>query len=229
MTLSAAILHHHFNLQQHIKGIKLPQNVEWLFPYSDKEAQRVMEVFYNKFYHDRLPRSLIFGINPGRLGGGLTGIPFTDPVKLFEKCDIENAFIKKSELSAKFIYEVVDQWGGPGKFYQQFYISSLCPLGFIKNGINYNYYDDKALTRAVTPFIVQNIWDQIRICTSARNIAFCLGEGKNFTFFQALNDKHGFFERVIPLPHPRWIMQYRSKSIKHFLELYLERLGQSSM
>jgi hypothetical protein len=227
--LSSLILKHHFNLQEHIKGIKLPQKVNWLLPYSSPESQRVMTLFYKKYYQDLFPRTPIFGINPGRHGGGLTGIPFTDPVKLKEICNIENSFLKKTELSAKFIYQVIDQWGDPERFYRQFYISSLCPLGFVKDGVNYNYYDDKALTRAVTPFIVQNIWDQIRICKSARTIAYCLGEGKNFTFFKELNHTHGFFEQVIPLPHPRWIMQYRSKSINLFLEMYLHRLAQSSM
>ncbi|KAK6020320.1 MATE domain protein [Ostertagia ostertagi] len=33
----------------------------------------------------------------------------------------------------------------------------MSPLGFVKDGVNMNYYDDKKLQDAVTPFIVENI------------------------------------------------------------------------
>ncbi|MEP7322435.1 MAG: uracil-DNA glycosylase family protein [Saprospiraceae bacterium] len=223
--ISDHILSYHFDLEQSISTIKLPKLVEWLLPYSGNETQRIMTLFYKKYYHDQSPRTLIFGINPGRLGGGLTGIPFTDPVKLIEECQIENSFPKKPELSAQFIYQVIHQWGGLDRFYSQFYISSLCPLGFIKEGVNYNYYDDKILTNSVTPFIVQNIIAQKKIGRSDSKVAYCLGEGKNFDFFNRLNAEHHFFDKIIPLPHPRWIMQYRRKSINQFLDLYIERLG----
>ncbi len=39
-------------------------------------------------------RYLILGINPGRFGGGITGIPFTDPIRLQNICGIENDFQK---------------------------------------------------------------------------------------------------------------------------------------
>ena len=49
-------------------------------------------------------RHLLLGINPGRFGGGVTGIPFTDPIRLQNVCGIENNFEKKQELSSVFIY-----------------------------------------------------------------------------------------------------------------------------
>ncbi len=220
------ILAYHFNLKS--PKVKLPRKIEWLLPYTMPETQRVMQLFYSKYYQDDQPRTLIFGINPGRLGGGLTGIPFTDPKILSETCHFENSFLKKSELSAQYIYKVIEAWGGLKSFYAQFYISSLCPLGFVKEGLNYNYYDDKVLSKVVSPFIIQNIMDQKKICHSDSKIAYCLGEGKNFDFFNRLNETHHFFNKIIPLPHPRWIMQYRRKTLQHFLEVYLERLAQSS-
>jgi len=36
----------------------------------------VADEFYHKYYNDYNSRLLILGINPGRFGGGLTGIPF---------------------------------------------------------------------------------------------------------------------------------------------------------
>ena len=45
-----------------------------------------------------------------------------------------------------------------------------------------------------------------------RDVAFSLGKGTNYKFLKKLNEDHQFFDKVIPLPHPRWIMQYRRKS-----------------
>lgn len=224
-SIARRVLDYHFNLKKSIQGLQLPKGVDWLFPYSEKETRRVMTAFYNRYYHDIQPRKMIFGINPGRFGAGLTGVPFTDPVKMKEACGIDNAFDKKPELSAQFIYAMIATLGGPGEFYSTFYITSLSPLGFVRDGINYNYYDDPALARAVRPFITGNIRDQIKIAGSDADKAYCLGEGKNFQYFSKLNGEHHFFREIIPLPHPRWIMQYRRKSMERFLDLYKERLS----
>lgn len=225
---SERILKYHFSLDKLIGKIKLPKKIEWLYPYHASTTQRVMTEYYGQFYADNLPRTLIFGINPGRFGAGLTGIPFTDPQQLIEICDIKNDFPKKPEISAKFIHSVIAGLGGLQKFNSQFYISSLCPLGFVKNGINFNYYDDKLLEKRVTPFIVQNIGEQKKLVNANENCVFCLGEGKNYEYFSKLNDKHHFFNCIIPLSHPRWIMQYRRKMVKDYIESYIAKLNQSS-
>lgn len=54
-----------------------------------------------------------------------------------------------------------------------------------------------------------------------RDVVFCLGRGKNFAFLEYLNKKHDFFEKIIPLDHPRYIMQYKSKAIGEFILFYL--------
>jgi len=77
---------------------------------------------------------------------GITGIPFTDPVKL-EVLGIANDFQKKRELSSDFVYQMITAFGGANKFYQTFYISAISPLGFTKDEKNLNYYDVKRLTR----------------------------------------------------------------------------------
>ena len=61
---------------------------------------------------------------------------------------------------AIYVGEVIDAYGGPERFYGDFYINSPCPLGFIKatekgKAVNYNYYDSKELTRAVYPFMIE--------------------------------------------------------------------------
>ena len=184
--------------------------------------------FYRKYYSDNNPRRIILGINPGRFGAGATGIPFTDTVRLKEKCGLEPSGSKTYETSSVFIYEMIERYGGTYKFYGDYYISSVSPLGFTKTGpngkdLNYNYYDSSELTEAVYEFAVDSIKKQLEFGID-REIAFCLGTGKNFRFLSKLNAGYGFFEKIIPLEHPRFIMQYRAKQKDSFLFAYVETL-----
>ncbi|MEP6794154.1 MAG: uracil-DNA glycosylase family protein [Saprospiraceae bacterium] len=177
-----------------------------------------MTLFYHKYYNDVKKRTFILGINPGRFGAGITGIPFTDPIRL-ESLGIENSFQKRQELSSVFIYDMIRDHGGPEIFYTEYYIASLSPLGFVKDGRNYNYYDDRGLAEAVKPFIIQNIESQIKFGADLHKV-FCLGQGKNFEFLKELNQEYKWWKEVIPLPHPRWVMQYKLKQKESFIELY---------
>ena len=49
---------------------------------------------YQKFFSDNNQRVFVLGINPSRLGGGITGIPFTEPKNIKEKLGIQNRIIK---------------------------------------------------------------------------------------------------------------------------------------
>lgn len=206
-----------------IPDLALPTGFAWLYPYDAAETRRVMEAFYTKYYQGCQERTFLFGINPGRLGAGVTGVPFTDPVRLEANCGIVNAFDKKQELSAQFVWQFIRVLGGPELFCQDFYITSVVPLGFVKAGININYYDDRNLMKAVEPFAVWNIKTQIEM-GARREAAICLGEGANYKFFSVLNQKHGFFNEVVALPHPRWVMQYRRKQLDAYLEKYVAAL-----
>ncbi|MBP7238664.1 MAG: DUF4918 family protein [Saprospiraceae bacterium] len=198
--------------------VKLPHGIEWLLPYSEKETRTCMTTFYNHFYNDQKQRTFILGINPGRFGAGLTGVPFTDPIRL-KQLGIDNSFPAKPELSSVFVYEMIAACGGPEKFYKQFYITSLSPLGFVKNGKNYNYYDDPQLSKVIRPFIIRNIETQLKFGADTSKV-FCLGQGKNFEYLSKLNNEYQWWERVIPLPHPRWVMQYRLRKKEEFVEQY---------
>lgn len=211
-----------FNNQLSLQ-VQLPESVEVMNPFENKTTVKLAKSFYNKYYSDSNPRKLILGINPGRLGGGVTGVPFTDPVKMQENCGIPNDLQKKTEPSAGFIYDMINAYGGPDKFYSKYFIHAVCPLGFTKNGINYNYYDDKALEKAVTPFILDSL-NQILSFHINKEVCFCLGNGKNFKFLNNLNQHHQFFKKVVPLPHPRWVVQYRRKRYREFIEMYLKEL-----
>ena len=205
---------------------KVPVNIEVMNPFLDSDSFTITKTFYHKYYNDDLRRTMILGINPGRFGGGVTGVPFTDPVKLEQECEIPNGLSKKIELSADYIYRMIRAYGGPVEFYNRFYISAVSPLGFTKDGKNANYYDMKELQDGLHEFIVDCLQKQINFGMNTE-VCFCLGEGQNFKFLSKLNDRYKFFDKIIPLAHPRFIMQYRRKKIDAYIEDYLEKFRQN--
>ena len=87
-----------------------------------------------------------------------------------------------------------------------------------------NYYDDRALQEAITPFVIT--WLRALIKTGMRtDVVFCIGTGKNFAYLESLNSTHRFFERIVPLEHPRFIMQYKAKSIDAYARKYVQALS----
>lgn len=194
-----------------------------MIPFSDIQTIAACKTFYTKFYHDHLTRRMIIGINPGRFGGGVTGIPFTDPIRLEKACGIANDWPKKQELSSLFVYEMIEAFGGPVAFYQNFYITSVSPLGFTHLGKNLNYYDDKKLQEAIRPFVMDCFKRQFKFGID-RSTAYCLGDGKNFKYLQQLNNEEKLFGKIIPLSHPRFIMQYKLKSKQEYIRKYIDAL-----
>jgi len=227
MTFAERIIE--FNRSVQFTGV-LPEGIRIMNPFRDSDyIMQVSSMFYQKYYNDNNPRRLILGINPGRFGAGFTGIPFTDTKRLTAECGIAYSGRQTHEPSSVFIYEVIKEYGSPGKFYGDFYINSISPLGFTQAGANgreknLNYYDRQDLTAAVYDFMVDNIRKQIAIVVRT-DTCICLGTGKNEKFLRALNDKYGFFREIIALEHPRWVMQYRAKEKQKYVEKYLEALG----
>jgi hypothetical protein len=215
------------NFYRSLEPPPLPKGIEILFPQENKEVMKVVETFFCKFYNDTNPRHLIFGINPGRFGAGTTGINFTAPKQLKEFCGIDHSFKSQTELSAEFIYESIQAYGGVEKFYANYFITSVSPLGFLKNGLNLNYYDDKKLQTIATPFIINSIQKQISLGFKT-DFCICIGGDKNLKFFSALNQEYEFFDEIVPLPHPRFIMQYRRKQKESYVHQYLLALRRSS-
>lgn len=203
---------------------ELPGQISVLDPYGDPTVWEVVKSFYGKFYSDGGSRIILFGINPGRFGAGITGVPFTDPIRLERECGVPNTFQKRGELSSEFVYEVVNAWGGSAAFFSHFFISALSPLGFVSGGKNLNYYDDKVLLEAAGPYILKQVRYQQKILGGG-DVCICLGEGTNYKYFSRLNEAHGLFREILPLPHPRWVMQYRRKRKQEYIDLYMEKLS----
>jgi len=86
-----------------------------------------------------------------------------------------------------------------------------------------NYYDDRQLQQAITPFIVNNLKKQLAFGFETDR-CICIGGEKNFKFLSGLNSEYNFFEEIIPLPHPRFILQYRRKQKEIFIRQYLKAL-----
>lgn len=190
-------------------------------PYRAARTMRYVAAFLDAYFADNRARVLVFGINPGRFGAGLTGITFTDPVALSRFCGIPNELGTKRELSSVFIYDFIARWGGPEKFYSRFFLTAISPLGYTTGGLNHNYYDSPALQRAVTPFITRSIERHIAI-GGRRDHAIVLGKGQNAKFLLALNECHRFFQRIHVLEHPRPIMQYKRKRLAAYFAAYTE-------
>lgn len=208
----------------------LPPGVRVMNPFKEnKESMEISSAFYKKFYNDNNTRYILLGINPGRFGAGLTGVPFTDPKRLTEKCGIAYPGALAHEPSSVFVYNMIEAYGGIRLFYEKFYINSICPLGFtIRNklgkDVNYNFYDDKALFNAAYDFMVKSIKKQTQFGINTE-VCFCLGSGKNEKILRELNEKYNFFRKIIPLEHPRFIMQYKSKFMQDYIDKYLDRLS----
>lgn len=224
MLFSEKILHFLFQLKL---PFKLNNGVEVLDVHGSTEVKKACTDFCNKFYGDNNQRHLLLGINPGRYGGGITGIPFTDSIRLQNDCGIVNGFVKKQELSSVFIYDMINAFGGAENFYKQFYISAVSPLGFVKDGKNLNYYDDKLLLKTIEPFVIDCMEKQVAFGIH-RDVCFCIGEGENFKCLNRLNEKYKWFNEVKAVPHPRFVMQYRLKRKEEYIQQYIEVLRQTA-
>ena len=203
----------------------LPPGIAWLHPQQNGEVMELATRFFQKFYNDAEPRTLLLGINPGRFGAGVTGVNFTAAKQLTQYCGIEHDLRMQSELSAEFIYDMINAYGGPEIFYRHFFIGAVCPLGFVKGGKNINYYDDKALQQTVRPFIIQSLEKLLHFQVN-RNKCICIGGEKNYKYLDSLNKQYPFFKTIVALPHPRFILQYRRRDRALYLQQYLDALAE---
>ncbi len=201
----------------------LPKNIETMNPYLNTKTWVIVEKFYRKYYNDLNPRIALFGINPGRFGAGVTGIPFTDPIHLETHCQIKNEFDKRSELSSKFIYDLITAYGGSRKFYSKFFITGVSPLGYLQDGKNINYYELPGWKSIFETHVIKWIEEQLDFLK--RSFAICIGQGENFKYLNDLNKKHNFFSEIRPTPHPRWVMQYRLKRKEEYIQQFISALS----
>ena len=204
----------------------LPKGIQIMNPFVNNPlVDKILRQFCKKFYNDGNSRFAILGINPGRFGAGVTGIPFTDTKRLKEKCGIAVNAFQTHEPSSVFVYDAIEEYGGVYSFYEKFYMGAVCPLGFTSTSsrgrtINSNYYDTEELLGSVYDFIIESIKKQLEFGIE-RDICFCLGTGKNERFLSRINNEHRFFKKLVALEHPRFIMQYRARQKKDYINKYI--------
>lgn len=213
-------------------SLDLPNGFKVINPFngeSKEQVRRITTAFYEKFYNDNNKRRMILGSSPARRGTAVTGVPYEDAVHLQKETGIfiDNFYINKS--SSNFLYEVIDKYGGCEKFYNDFYMNFVCPLGIVRtnskgNDVNCNYYENKRLQDSLASFIVNSIKYQMNFNIDT-SICYCIGSGENYNFLSKINETYSFFESIIPLEHPRFIMQYNSKHKDIFIEKYLNALN----
>lgn len=216
-------------------SLELPEGFKIINPFngtSRKKVKEITTVFYQKYYNDRNKRRLILGSSPARRGTAVTGVPFEDAAHLQKETGIliDEFYINKS--SSGFLYDVIEKYGGCEKFYANFYMNFVCPLGIVKtnskgNEVNCNYYDSKKLQQVLNSLIISSIRAQIDLGIDT-SVCYCIGSGENYTYLSKINEKYDFFDNIIPLEHPRFIMQYNSKNKDIFLKKYLNALSYKS-
>lgn len=214
----------YFNRELVFRG-NLPYNFQVINPFIDNpETMVVMSRFYHKYYNDNKQRRLILGINPSRKGAGVTGVPFTDTKRLATVCGIEMKSAHTHEVSSVFVYDMIEAYGGPERFYSDFYINSPFPLAIIretKDGswLNANYYDDSLLFEMVKEFMIESLKKHIDLGLDCSEV-FVLGK-KNAVFIEKLNREVKMFDKLTVLEHPRYIQQYKSKERDLYIDKYI--------
>ena len=199
---------------------------------SKEKVDQIIQTFYHKFYNDNKKRRMILGSSPARRGTAITGIPFEDAQHLQNQTGIyiDDYYVNKS--SSNFLYDVIEMYGGTEKFYNDFYMNFVCPLGIVRinskgNEVNCNYYENKKLQESLYEFIVETLKKQIEFNID-KSVCYCIGSGENYLFLKEINKKFNFFDTIIPLEHPRFIMQYNSKNKDYYLKKYLKALREST-
>ncbi|MFC5804516.1 uracil-DNA glycosylase family protein [Streptomyces formicae] len=208
--------------------LELPPGFTVINPFSGPQKERVREVttaFYHKYYDDDKPRRLVLGSSPARRGTAVTGVPFEDAKLLESETGVDVNGYAVSRPSAGFLHDVISRYGGRDKFYADFVMSFVCPLGLVRTNpkgkeVNCNYYENKKLLELLHSFLVDTLKRQLAFGTDT-SVCYCIGSGENFAFLSKVNEGERFFQRIVPLEHPRFITQYNRDREEEFAEKYL--------
>ena len=212
-----------------LQNIELFDKYKIVNPYKKERIIKIVEVFYNKYFDDNHNRYLILGASPARRGTSATGIPFEDEEHIYKLTgeSINNFYINKN--SSNFLYDVMENYGGIDKFYSDFFLEFVCPLGIVNinnknNEVNVNYYENRKLQSYLNDFIKKSLDELIKIGIN-REVCYCIGSGENYQYLLKLNEENHYFKRIVALEHPRYIMQYNKDKTAFYMNKYLDELN----
>jgi len=211
--------------------LNIPTGFKVINPFNGDQkyqVKQVAKIFYQKYYNDIHTRRLILGSSPARHGSAIIGIPFEDSNHLQNETGIHLNKFYINRSSSDFIGDVIKEYGGHKKFYNDFYMNFVCPLGIARlcsNGkeVNYNYYENKQLQQALYPFIIKALKCQMGFYIDT-SICYCIGSDQNYNFLVKINRAYKFFDSIMPLEHPRFITQYNPNKRSLFLHKYINAL-----
>lgn len=212
-------------------NLDLPQGFQAINPFSGSQKDQIFQSvtsFYHKYYNDNKKRRIILGSSPARRRSAVSGIPFVDSVELNKVLEDSQEFLSLKNSSSGFWGDVIRTYGGYDLFYTAFYLNFVCPIGIVRTKsdgttVNCNYYENGELREVLYPFIVDSLKSQLNFGIDM-SVCYCIGSGQNFQFLLDINNQYGFFETIIPLEHPRYIMQYHSKNKAYYMDKYLKTL-----
>ena len=211
--------------------LEIPKSYKIINPYrgrNKKQVFQLVKLFYRKYFNDNNKRRLILGSSPARRGSAITGVPFEDAQNLQKETgiSIENFYV--SNASSTFLNRVIDKYGGRTKFYSDFYLNFVCPLGISKinskgNSVNCNYYENKQVENKLLTFIISALKVQIEFGIDT-SVCYCIGSGENFQELNKINKELKLFKEITPLEHPRFITQYHPRDEEEYMAKYLRAL-----
>ena len=101
---------------------------------------------------------------------------------------------------------------------------SLSKISAKGNVINSNYYETNVIKDRLMPFIVASLQEQIKLGVDT-SVCYCIGSGENFKVLTSINQTYHFFGSIVPLEHPRYVMQYHFKDRAHYIQKYVAALN----
>lgn len=173
----------------------------------------IVDAFWDRYYAQAVPRSVICGLNPGRFGAGKTGIPFLDFQSLSQL--MPGVDRQDSEKSAAFFYKVIQAYGSDA-FFRHFYVTNVASVGFLCDGRNLNYPD---LPKAALAIVEANFCEEMKIVKPTCLIS--LGTAVQHTARKLLSLD---VDCTLRLPHPAWVATYRSREMEKWVDEYVKAL-----
>ena len=133
---------------------------------------------------------------------------------------ISTSITGRREISAAFISDVIDAYGGPAEFYRDIYLGAVSPHGYVRDGVNMNFYDTPELRASVVPYAVTCMQKQIKAGLRT-DVVVVLGSGALRKVVEREIRSAVGLKHVVYLEHPRFVMQYRRSQRGAYVDRYV--------